>query len=78
MSNVTVGDYNIYPELKLRSVDKLKIVSIFEEFTNQDISVMELSKKHNVPFQKLSWLIEQHLLPTRAEETRIITIQSKV
>ena len=78
MSDVTVGDYNIYPELKLRSVDKLKIVSIFEEYTNQDISVMELSKKHNVPFQKLSWLIEQHLLPTRAEETRIIALESKV
>jgi len=75
---ITVGDYNIYPKLKLRSVDKLKIVSIFEEYTNQDISVMELSKKHNLPFQKVSWLIEEYLLPTRVEETRIIVLQSKI
>jgi DNA-binding transcriptional regulator LsrR (DeoR family) len=75
---ITVGDYNTYPPLKFRNLTREQVAEILEAYTNEGITAMELSKKYNIPFQKVSWLIEQHLLPTRAEETRIIAIQSKV
>jgi hypothetical protein len=75
---ITVGDYNTYPPLKFRNLDREKVAEILESYINEDITAMELSKKHNIPFQKVSWLIEQHLLPTKAIETRTLLLTSKV
>jgi len=75
---ITVGDYNTYPPLKFRNLDREKVAEILESYTNDGITAMELSKRYGVHHENISWIITKYLLPTKAEETRILLLTSKV
>jgi hypothetical protein len=75
---ITVGDFNNYPPLRFRSLDRDSVAQILESYTNEDITAMELSKRYNVHHETISWLINKYLLPTRAEETRTLLLTSKI
>jgi hypothetical protein len=75
---ITVGDYNTYPPLKFRNLDREKVAEILESYTNEGITAMELSKRYGVHHENISWIITKYLLPTKAEETRTLLLTSKV
>lgn len=78
MNDLTVNDCYGYEPVRLKSLSMESVANLFEDFINKDITLKELSKAHRIPHQTASWLISKHLLPTRAEETRVILLQSKV
>jgi hypothetical protein len=75
---ITVGDYNTYRPLKFRNLDREKVAEILESYTNEGITAMELSKRYEVHHENISWIITKYLLPTKATETRILLLTSKV
>lgn len=75
---ITVGDYNTYPPLKFRNLDREKVAEILESYTNEGITAMELSKRYGVHHENISWIITKYLLPTKATETRTLLLTSKV
>ena len=75
---ITVGDYNTYTPLKFRNLDREKVAEILESYTNEGITAMELSKRYEVHHENISWIITKYLLPTKATETRILLLTSKV
>jgi hypothetical protein len=75
---ITVGDFNNYPPLKFRSLTREQVAEILEAFTNEGVTAMELSKRYEVHHENISWIITKYLLPTRAKETRILLLTSKI
>jgi hypothetical protein len=75
---ITVGDYNTYPPLKFRNLDRERVAEILESYTNEGITAMELSKRYEVHHENISWLITKYLLPTKATETKTLLLTSKV